>query len=334
MEVAEDPDQMVVQEYPPFVRIYKSGRVERLKGNDVVPASVDSSSAVSSKDVAISGDVSARLFLPNNNDADPSEEKKKKKLPVLLYVHGGGFVIETPFSPAYHAYVGSLAAAAGVVAVSVHYRRAPEHPLPAAYDDAWTALAWVASHADGAGPEPWLADHADCTKVFLAGDSAGGNIVHDLLLRAGEGGIAGGIAAHPPVGAVLVHPYFWGARPTHAPPGADPTALWPGMEKFWKFVCPNTTGEDDPRTNPHAGGPAGFASLAGKRVLVCLAEKDFLTVWGRMYCDALGSGGYYKGTVEMLESEGEGHVFHLFNPECQKAKEMMSRVVDFINRDD
>ncbi|XP_068640580.1 probable carboxylesterase 7 [Aristolochia californica] len=322
MEGAEDTE--VSLELPSLVRIYKSGRVERLKGNDVVPASSDSPSGVSSKDVTISPDVSARLFLPKLVDSG-------KKLPVLLYIHGGGFVIETPFSPTYHHYVSSLAAAANVVAVSVHYRLAPEHPLPAAYEDSWSALQWVASHAKGGGPEHWLTDHGDLKKIFIAGDSAGGNIVHDLAIRAGEeGALKAGVAEV--VGSILIHPFFRGTHenePQDEP--KDVTGAW--MKTFWKFVCPNSTVSDNVYTNPLEVGPSKLAWLAGKRVLVCLAERDFLTVWGRMYHDRLASSGY-KGTVEILETKEEGHVFHLFNPECENAKEMLKRVVDFINRDD
>ena len=67
--------------------------------------------------------------------------------PVVVYFHGGGFVVDSVASPAYHRYLNSVASKAGVLAVSVNYRLAPEHPLPAAYDDSWAALSGAASGA-------------------------------------------------------------------------------------------------------------------------------------------------------------------------------------------
>ncbi|RRT78123.1 hypothetical protein B296_00003927 [Ensete ventricosum] len=134
MDAADDE---VVIEAPFLARVYKSGRVERLLGNDVLPAGFDPATGVASKDVIVdpTTNLTLRLYLP-----DLAGSSSERKLPVLVYYHGGGFVIETAFSPTYHNYLNSLVAAAGVVAVSVDYRRAPEHPLPAAYDDSWAAL--------------------------------------------------------------------------------------------------------------------------------------------------------------------------------------------------
>ncbi|XP_068636424.1 tuliposide A-converting enzyme 1, chloroplastic-like [Aristolochia californica] len=316
MERGEDEE--VTFEFMEAIRVYKSGRIERLLGNDIVPASIESPSGVSSKDITISPDVSARLFLPNI--IEPA-----KKVAVLVYFHGGGFFFETPFSPLYHNYVSSLASAANVVAVSIHYRRAPEHPLPAAYDDCWAAFQWVVSHADGGGSEPWLANHGDFKRIVIAGDSAGGNITHQTALRAGEeGALKTGTKLE---GAMIVNPYFWGSE---GPPNVEPE-MSAKMDKFWKFVCPGTTGIDDPRSNPLATGSPALTGLGCGRVLVCLAEKDFLREWGLFYYQGLASSGY-EGTVEILEMKGEEHVFHLFKPECENAKELMKRMVDFINQ--
>lgn len=143
----------------PFIRVYRSGRVERLLGTATVPASLDAATGVASRDVAIdpATGVSVRLYLPPA--ATSSGRGGNNKLPVLVYFHGGGFMVESAASPTYHRYLDALASRAGVLAVSVEYRRAPEHPLPAAYDDAWAALAWTLT--SGLRKEPWLAEHGD-----------------------------------------------------------------------------------------------------------------------------------------------------------------------------
>nr|XP_028964991.1 probable carboxylesterase 12 [Malus domestica] len=94
----------------------------------------------------------------------------------------------------YHNYLNSLASAANVVAVSVNYRLHPEYPLPAAYDDWWAAVKWVASvnsHVYGNGSEDWLNLLADFHRVFSAGDSAGANIAYQMGLRVGSEGLVG-----------------------------------------------------------------------------------------------------------------------------------------------
>ncbi|KAL2469931.1 putative carboxylesterase [Abeliophyllum distichum] len=87
----------------------------------------------------ISPVVQARLYLPKLTDPH-------QKLPVLVYYHGGGFCVESAFSFLDQRYMNILAAEAKALIVSVEYRLAPEHPLPVAYEDSWTALQWVASH--------------------------------------------------------------------------------------------------------------------------------------------------------------------------------------------
>ncbi|XVE66868.1 hypothetical protein DITRI_Ditri08aG0114700 [Diplodiscus trichospermus] len=169
----------IAHEFLPFFRAYKDGRVERFFGSDRVPATIDSQDGVSSKDVTIVPEtgVSARIFIPRS--AQPSQ-----KLPLVVYFQGGGFFMGSPFCSEYHNYVTCLVSKANVIAVSVDYRLAPEHLVPIAYEDSWAALKWVASHSSGDGPEAWLTDYADFQRAFLVGNSAGGNIVHDMAVQA------------------------------------------------------------------------------------------------------------------------------------------------------
>jgi acetyl esterase/lipase len=301
-------DNEVAHEFG-LVRVYKSGRVVRPFVAPPAAAGLDPATGVESKDVHL-GDYSARLYLP------PSAATAAAKLPVIVYVHGGGFVAESVASPNGHRFLNSLAAACPAVAVSVEYRLAPEHPLPAAYDDCVAALRWVLSAAD-----PWVAAHGDLARVFVAGDSAGANACHHLIIQPDAARLKG---------AVLIHPWFWGSEAV-GEETRHPLARAMGG-RLWTFACPGSSGVDDPRMNPLAPDAPGLDTLACDRVMVCVAEGDHLRWRGRAYAEALAAarGGDGQG-VELLETEGEGHVFHLMKPDCDKAKEMFDRIVAFVN---
>ncbi|GAA0144187.1 deacetylase [Lithospermum erythrorhizon] len=138
MDLMEPIDAEVVFQFETFIKVYKSGKVERLIGTDIVPPTSYSVNNVASKDVTISPEkpVSARLYLSTNI-------KKDEKLPLLIYFHGGAFCLCSPFCALYHNYLTSLVSKANVVALSVDYRLAPEYLLPAAYEDSWDAHAMV-----------------------------------------------------------------------------------------------------------------------------------------------------------------------------------------------
>ncbi|KAF5178454.1 2-hydroxyisoflavanone dehydratase [Thalictrum thalictroides] len=300
-------------EFPPYLRIYKDGRAERAQEVEFIPPSTTTRTGVSSKDVVIEPEtgLSARFYLPKVKD-------RQFKLPLLIYFHGGGFCTESAFSPLYHPYVESLVAEAKVVAISVNYRRAPEQPVPMCYEDSWISLKWVASQSK---KEAWLKDYVDFTRVFIAGDSAGANIAHNIAVRTGCSALKG-LKIN---GLVLIHPHFAGVEPFKSEVGNFGVKI---AGKLWRAVCPLTTGLDDPFVNPDKD--PNFSRLGCKRVLVCIAEKDIFRDRGQFYCENLRKSGW-DGMVECMEAEGENHVFHLYSPTCQKARELMKCVVSFIN---
>ncbi|XVF67603.1 hypothetical protein PTKIN_Ptkin10aG0134600 [Pterospermum kingtungense] len=314
----ESSSSEVAIDVAPFLRVYKDGRLERIAGTEVVPPGLDPKTNVESKDVCYSPETgqSARLYIPQNASS-------AQKLPLLVYFHGGGFCIETAFSPTYHTYLNSLVAEANVVAVSVDYRRAPEHPIPAAYDDSWAALKWVASHSSGNGPEEWLNSYVDFQKCYLSGDSAGANISHHMAIKNGKEKLNGVNL----VGIILTHPYFWGKEPV-GDETRDP-AVRTMYEGLWRFVSPTTSGPDDPWFNPIDDPSLG--SIGCTRVLVCVAEKDELRHRGWYYYDKLKKSGW-GGEVEMMEAQGEGHVFHLHKPTCESAVTKLKKVAAVINQ--
>lgn len=314
----------IADEVPPYLRVYKDGTVERLLGTEVTPAAFDSKTGVSSKDIIVipEAGVTARLYRPNL-------VTKTQRLPLLVYFHGGAFCISSPSDPKYHNCLNLLVAEAKIIAVSVDYRLVPEHPLPAAYEDSWAVLKWVASHISGEGSEDWLRECVDFSKVFLAGDSAGANLSHHMAIRAGY-------ADHPRIGGlklrgtIMIHPYFWGEDPIGIE-AKDPVRK--GMvDKWWQFVCPSGKGCDDPLINPFVdGGAESLSRLACDFIIIFVAQNDILADRGRRYYEFLAKS-KWQGKAEMVETPGEDHVFHIFNPCSDKARMLIKRCASFINQ--
>ncbi len=116
------------------------------------------------------GAIPLRLYRPKAAEAG-------RPSPVLVYYHGGGWVIGD--LDTHDTLCRELANASGVVVVAVDYRLAPEHRFPAAYDDALAATQWVHDHAAALGLDP--------QRLAVGGDSAGGNLAAVVCLAARDG---------------------------------------------------------------------------------------------------------------------------------------------------
>lgn len=142
----------------------------------------------STRDVGIPGqgvEVPARVYWPKSDDRSPP-------LPVVVYFHGGGFMLGDIdiFDPLARSIVNSTNA----IVISVGYRLTPKHPFPAGLDDCYAAVRWAAQNAASLGGDP--------AKLVVAGDSAGGNLAAVVSLKArNEGGpaIAGQMLYYPVV---------------------------------------------------------------------------------------------------------------------------------------
>lgn len=322
--------KQIVTEIPEWVRVFSDGTVERPRDFPIVPPTLhNSNTGVSSKDIAISNKppkpISARIYLPNISNS------QTEKLPIYVYFHGGGFFFESTFSKLYDVHLLKLVSEAKVMVVSVEYRLAPEHALPAGYDDCWEALKWVASHSDSTkyptqNTEPWLIHHGDFNRVFIGGDSAGANIVHNILaFRLGHQPLPGDVKI---LGAVLAHPYFYGSQPI----GSEPVT---GIEQnfynlVWKLAYPSAPGGiDNPFINPLAPDAPSLAQLACSKIFICVAEKDGLCDRGVWYYEAVKKSGW-QGQIQFFRQENEDHVYHLLQPALNQDSPNANKLIKLI----
>ncbi|CAN4093003.1 unnamed protein product [Withania somnifera] len=322
-------DNVVLKEVEDYFRLYKSGHVERfydVHGSFYTPPSPENPTfGAFSKDVTISPHVSARLYLPENTT-------RSQKLPVLVYYHGGGLCIESAFFTWIHRYVNSLASELNVVAVSVDYRLAPEVDVPVIYQDCWTALQWVATHAEENSlttstnnKDLWLTDFGDFSKVFLVGDSAGGNIVYHMTMRAGKETLNNDIKI---TGSILAYPYFL-IRDIDI----DEEGL---AYKIWVNICPPLESRllspiDSPLINPLSEKAPSLSGLGCCRLLLCMGKKDYIIpieIGGKFVEGVKKSS--WNGELEFVEID-EGHGFQIYKPELEEAKRMMKCYAAFIN---
>ena len=157
-------------------------------------------------------------------------------LPVLVYFHGGGWV--TANLDVYDASPRALANAAGAVVVSVAYRQAPEHPFPAAVDDAHAAYQWAVDNAPSFG--------GDDARVAVVGESAGGNLATVTARLALERG------GPLPVHQVLIYPAvdFAGLYPSYREHVDARPLSTPALQWYGRYYLGSPTDRQDPRASP------------------------------------------------------------------------------------
>jgi acetyl esterase/lipase len=210
--------------------------------------------------------------------------------------------------------------------VSFDYRLAPEHRLPAAHEDAVTALLWL---RDQLGSDPWLAGAADPHRVFVSGESAGGNIAHHLALRFGTAGL-------DPVriaGYILLMPAFISEQPTQSELNTPATAFLTRnvSDTYCRLFLPTGANKDHPLVNPFAPDSPSLDTLDFGRMLVVAAEGDLLRDKNVEYAKRLRAArGDENDNVELLVFAGEEHSFFALKPTSAAAGELVQVLRRFV----
>jgi acetyl esterase len=209
------------------------------------------------------GDIPIRITFPHGSGP----------FPALVYFHGGGWVVGSIAT--HDALCRALTLAAGVAVVSVEYRLAPEHPYPAAMQDAYAATAWVATHAAHLGIDP--------ARVGVGGDSAGGNLAAVVALMARDRG-------EPPLAfQLLIYPIVNDDldTPSYREFARGYMLTREAMAWYWDQYVP----PPGDRAHPHVS-PLRTADLGGlPPALVATAEYDVLRDEAEAYAARLAAAG-------------------------------------------
>lgn len=244
------------------------------------------------------GDIRVRVYTPPG--AGP--------FPVYVNFHGGGWVIGDLDTA--DAVCRGICREAGCVVVSVDYRLAPEHPFPAAVEDACAATAWVADHMDAVNGNGRLA---------VGGESSGGNLAAVVCLRARDQGgpdIAFQLLAYPVVDCTF-------DRPSYQENGQGYLLELDTMRWFWDHYCPEADARRHPDASPLQAGDLSNLPPA----LVITAEFDPLRDEGEAYVTALQAAGV---EAQAMRHDGLVHDFfataHLFEASGNGLRQACSRL--------
>ncbi|RYX80414.1 alpha/beta hydrolase [bacterium] len=240
------------------------------------------------------GAVTVRLYRPAGSGT--------KKLPVLVYFHGGGFVIASV--TAYDSSCRALANASGALVAAVGYSLAPEHKLPIAHEQCYAVTQAMLNGAEKYG--------GDSSKVAVGGESAGGNLTVDMCLMAKMRG------GKMPVYQLMVYPFVNGKTiyPSHKKFVKQAPLGTPDIPWFLKYAVPNKKVGNSALGQPLYAPDSMLKGLPPATIVA--AELDPLMSEGLMFAKKLEKNGV---KVRYKLYPGVTHEFFGMGAVVDKAKD-------------
>lgn len=230
-------------------------------------------------------------------------EQGSGPFPLIVYYHGGGWVIAD--RKVYDGGARALAKLANAVVVSVDYRQGPEHKFPAAHDDAFAAYRWALEHANELKADP--------KRVALAGESAGGGLAVATAIQARDEKVQAPLhilAVYPIAGTDTTTPSY--VQNAAAKPLNRPMMSW-----FFQHYLRNESDRADPRVNLVGADLRGLAPTT-----IINAEIDPLRSEGEALARLMRDAGV---AVDQVTYPGTAHEFFGMAAVVDKAKQAQER---------
>lgn len=321
LRIVQNPDGSLTR-LPPLTQMRNLPPKET--STTTINPSLDAPQLALSKDIPLnpSNNTFLRLFKPH--PISPNS-----KLPLIIYFHGGGFVLFSATSLPFHESCNRLALLYHSMIVSVEYRLAPEHRLPAAYDDAVEAIMWASDQAKNINGcrDSWLDGTVDFSTCFLMGSSSGANIAYFAALRV----LDSDISPLKIKGLVFNQPYFGGVQRSDSEMKFvdDRILPLPANDLMWNLALPEGADRDHEYCNPTASGGGIFYNKKIERLPKCLVRGyggDPLVDRQREFVKMLET----RGVDVVAHFDDDGfHGVEIFDP--IKANTLYEIIGNFIN---
>lgn len=242
-------------------------------------------------------------------DADPDRR--------LLYIHGGAYMLGSPKS--HRAITAKFSQIAGAAVLAIDYRLMPEHRRIKGIEDCRTAYRWILEH----GPEGAAPVHA----LFVAGDSAGGNLALGVIAWARDAGLRAAdavVALSPHTDSCMASPSLRENVATDhmLGPMFAPIARMPHAAGLWMSWGTNRIAPSDPRVSPLRGDLAGLPPT-----LIHASEAEMLLDDARRYQNKARAAG---SEVRLRTWHHQLHVWHMFEQTLPEAQQAFAHIEAFL----
>ncbi|GAA0172968.1 deacetylase [Lithospermum erythrorhizon] len=322
------PNPVVVEDLFGILKLYNDGSIYRSTEIDLTHFPDHDDGTITWNDYLYDekNSLYLRLYKPN------SCSTTIKKLTIVYFLHGGGFCLGSRTWPNFHNCCIRLASALNVLVIAPDYRLAPENRLPAALEDCLNSLLWLQAQAFSNSEISVFGDvhngDFDLDRVFVIGDSSGGNLAYHLAVRLGPGSLE--LAPVRVRGYVLIAPFLGGVEKTKSElKGSHDVLNLEVLDRFWRLSLPDGHDLDDPLSNPFGPKSPNLGTVSLDPILVMVGGNEVMKDRIHQFAAKLKLLGK---SIRYVEYEGKHHGFFTDDAFSEFADDVLREIQKFISR--